>query len=435
MKQERLRAPGSDRTPMLLLATLLLIRLAMVAGYPLLVRVMPAWAWSNNDGYDTIAVNWVMTGTFALEAGVPTATRLPLYPALIAACHLVAGAAFPVLVMLLQAVLSTITGYALFRMTQDLFGRRAAVPALVLFMLHPQANNFVFRCATETLFVFLVMMFLHSTVRFIRGNSRGDLVRSAAWLGLSLLTRQTLAPLALLSVPLLLLWGVVHRHGVRHPFRSIGLAVATVLLILTPWLARNYARSGRIPVLQTWIGQPLYQGTHVSRHLPDFLRRKKTLTDLDQEALSVISHRTRVFLDGAAPEHRPIAQEIREDGFARRVAWETLLENPGAAVLRTLRNLVFAPVLQMTWRSTAVLMLWNWPLLLLSFAGAARCFGRRRKAFLEALPVTIVFCYLLTVHSLVWPQARYVLPGLLPFSAFAGLVLQRREGAHEQAPL
>ncbi|NQT93095.1 MAG: glycosyltransferase family 39 protein [Lentisphaerae bacterium] len=427
------RKPDPDRTLMWLLAALLFLRLAMVIAYPAIARFMPAWQWSNNDGYDRIAVNWVTTGTFALEAGTPTAARLPLYPALIALCRLAAGTAFPTLVMLVQAVLSTLTGYALFRMTEGLFGRRPAVVAFLLFMFHPQANNFVFRCATETLFVFLVMMLLHNAVLFVRGNRRVDLLLAAAWLGLSLLTRQTLAPLALLSVPPVLLWAVLSRRNLRRTLVSIGLTAVTVAVILAPWLARNYARSGRVPVLQTWIGQPLYQGVTVSQRLPEFLRREKTLTELDQDALAVIREQTRDFLQSSATEKRPVAREIEADRYARRVARQAMLEKPGTTAMRALRNLVLAPVLQMTWRSTAVLMLWNWPLLLVSLTGAAWCFRRRRNAFLEALPVTIVFLYLLTVHALTWPQARYVLPGLLSFSAFAGLCLEGRKGFGRRA--
>ena len=37
----------------------------------------------------------------------------------------------------------------------------------------------------------------------------------------------------------------------------------------------------------------------------------------------------------------------------------------------------------------------------------------------------VVFFYLLGVHAIVWPQARYILPGLVPMMAFAGVALAR----------
>lgn len=65
------------------------------------------------------------------------------------------------MVMIVQALLSTAAGYLLFRMTENLFGRASAVAVMILYIFHPQASNFVFRCATETLFAFLVMLLLY----------------------------------------------------------------------------------------------------------------------------------------------------------------------------------------------------------------------------------------------------------------------------------
>lgn len=90
-----------------------------------------------------------------------------------------------------------------------------------------------------------------------------------------------------------------------------------------------------------------------------------------------------------------------------------------------LRNMILAPVLQMTWKSTVILMLWNWPLLIVASLGSILCFFRHRDRFIQALPLVVLFFYMLGIHAIVWPQARYILPGLLPFTAFAGLIIAR----------
>ena len=78
----------------------------------------------------------------------------------------------------------------------------------------------------------------------------------------------------------------------------------------------------------------------------------------------------------------------------------------------------------MTWKSTRVLMLWNWPLLVFGLAGVVACARRNPRVLLEASPVWIAFGYLLVAHAAAWPQARYVLPGLVPFMAFSALGLE-----------
>ncbi len=428
--------PSVDRLLPALLAALLLVRLATIPAAAFLVRYAPSWTWSNNDGYDTIALNWATTGTFGLAPGVPTAARLPLYPALIAACYRLAGDAFPLLVMAIQALLSTATGAALYSLAHRLFGRRPAIITLVLFILHPQVNNFIFRCATETLFTFLVVMVLHRAVRHLQTGSIRDLAEAAAWLGLSLLTRQTLAPLAGLAALLLLLGCALRPQRPRRLLARVVLPVVVTALIVAPWLARNYAHSDRFPVLQTWVGQPMCQGIYVSRHLPEILRGTRTITEIDQKGLSIIRNRTRYHVRQLPPETRPIAREVRADRFARQAAISELRQYPLISVGHTLRNLALAPVLQMTRRSTLVLVLWNGPLLLLSLAGLVLCARTQPRTFIQALPIVAVFCYIWVTHAVIWPQARYVLPGLVPFSLFAGLALaaftRRREHQKEE---
>ena len=427
MKIRASTPPRFDKTLAALLALLLLVRLAWVAGYPAIARVAPAWAWENNDGYETIARNVLATHTFGLAPGVPTAIRLPLYPGLIAAGYAVAGQR-PGVVMLLQVLLSTLSGLALFRLAERLFDRRAAVASLLLFAAHPQANNFVFRCATETLFIFLVLEMVLAAVRHLQTGRRRDLALAAVWLGLSLLARPTFVWLGIVGLPALAWAGAGRGQPLRTRLFRAGWAAALLALIAAPWLVRNQIHSGRFPVLQTWVGQPLFQGAYVSSHLGEFLRGEKTVTDLDREALRLVAGKTRAFLRAAPPENRPLAREVLADRHARGLARAQLLEHPGATVLQVARNLALAPVLQMTWGSTWLLVLWNGPLLALAAAGVVRRFRENRRAFSGAIPVLVVYGFLHLMHAVVWPQARYVLPGLIPFSIFAGYFLSRRPG-------
>ncbi len=415
-----------DKPLVALLVLLLLVRLAMVACYPVFTARLQEWAWSNNDGYETIAINWLADGVFAMERGVPTAVRLPLYPALIATCYGLAGRAVPILVMLVQAVLSTATGLLLYRMTERLFGRRAAIITIGLFILHPQANNFVFRCATETLFCFLVSGLLYATVRFLQTGERHVILLGGAALGLSLLVRETLAPLALLAMVLLAATaGIRPLRFSPRVTRDLVLAFTVAALITAPWIVRNAAHTGKLPVFQTWVGHPLFQGTHVSRHLARARRGETSITALDLEALEIIRRQTASRASDLPPAAGPIRRELADDDVARRMAYAEWRRDPRAFAGRFLRNLLLAPVQQMTRRSTLMLMVWNWPLLVLSLIGAGWSLLVCRTAFRYALPVIIVFGYLLAVHAAVWPQARYIMPGLLPFSAFAGFALAR----------
>ena len=77
----------------------------------------------------------------------------------------------------------------------------------------------------------------------------------------------------------------------------------------------------------------------------------------------------------------------------------------------------------MTWRGTRILMPWNWPLLAFGLWGVIAGLRKYPRKWLEALPALVLFGYLYFGHAATWPQARYVLPGLVPFLAFSALGL------------
>lgn len=413
------------RIPVLWFALLVVFRVAMVVAQPFFAAHVPEWAWANNDGYDTIAIHWVETGAYSLERGVPTALRLPLYPALIAIAFRVAGSAYPWVVMALQAALSIWTGCLLFRMAAGLFGRRTGLATLALFLLHPQVNHFVFRCATETLFIFLLVALAHEAVLFFRTRRARHLAGAAAAMGLSLLTRQTLLPLAWLGLLALLCWSFGCREQRRQHLGWTASATGIVLLLLAPWLARNWIRSDGDWVLQTWTGQPLCQGAYVTRHLDEFFSGRKNITELDQACLAENRLLERRLFRSQSNPPRGIAREVAADRYFRERARQLVGRSPMDRARRTLRNLLWAPVLQMTWKSTRVLMFFNWPLLALGLWGMVSCARHNPRQLMESSPVWILFGYLLLAHAATWPQARYILPGLVPFLMFSGLGLTR----------
>jgi len=424
MDQKPLINTQIDRNLIQLVALLFFCRMAMVVVYPLIEKAIPEWGWSNNDGYDTIALNWVRTGAFSINPGIPTALRTPLYPLLIAVSYMISPQGFTVIVMAFQALLSIVTGFFLFKTADLLFGRRPALLSLLLFILHPQINNFIFRCATETLFIFLLVMMLYHLVKFQKDKRTIDIVCAAMWLGLSLLTRPTLAPLALLTVPLLFVAEINDTRAMYRRIRQLGMAAGIVLTILTPWFVRNYIQSGYFPVLQTWTGQPIYMGIYCSQHLSEFISREKTLSELDQQASVEIRIEGEKFLKKhPSIDERPIVREVLMDRYFRTITCKKIFDRPLLSIYQFARNLLLAPVIQMTWRSSAVLMVWNWPLLILTLLGLSSCFRNNRKLFIQALPLTIVFFWFLASHALIWPQARYVLPAFVPFSSFAALYM------------
>lgn len=245
---------------------------------------------------------------------------------------------------------------------------------------------------------------------------------AGAVLGLALLTRPTpfLLPLALAPV-LVGQW----RRDRRPPRARLHLAGAACLAIalLLPWLARNAALGAGFPTLDTWRGRALFHGAHVTAKLDRFLSGRSTLTELDDEAGRIYTAWLGAYRHTAPAALAPLARERWESDMGARLGAWAMAESPWRTAARTARNVLLAPFLQMTLRSTAALAAFNGPLLLLAFAGLWLVVRSAPGGFWGLAPVVITLLYFWLLHALVWPQARYVLPGLLPFTIFAGHAL------------
>ena len=112
------------------------------------------------------------------------------------------------------------------------------------------------------------------------------------------------------------------------------------------------------------------------------------------------------------------------DQAFRERARDLAARDPIDRAWRTLKNILWAPVLQMTWASTRILMWINWPLLLFGLWGSGVAVWKDPQLRREAWPIWVLMSYVWVAHAVVWPQARYVLPGLVPFLALSAFGLQ-----------
>jgi hypothetical protein len=162
----------------------------------------------------------------------------------------------------------------------------------------------------------------------------------------------------------------------------------------------------------------------VTRHLDAFFAGRKSVTELDQACLAEIALLERRVSASLPGDLSPIALEVAVDQFFRERARQLMSRAPLDRAVRTLNNLLWTPVLQMTWRSTRILMWVNGPLLLFGVWGSLVFIRTAPRSWREGLPIWVLWGYLWAAHAVVWPQARYVLPGLVPMMAFSacGLV-------------
>ncbi len=141
--------------------------------------------------YANIAENWLRHGVYGITnsgAIMPTLSRLPGYPAFLAAIFAVFGVGNFRAVLLVQILFDLATCFLIADLARRLFSWRAAQAAFLLAALCPFLANYAAAALTETLETFFTALALDLAFCGLRvGDDRGENPsRSLIWLGCGL---------------------------------------------------------------------------------------------------------------------------------------------------------------------------------------------------------------------------------------------------------
>ena len=240
--------------------------------------------------YADIAKNWLQHGVYGItNSGVimPTLSRLPGYPAFLAAIFWLFGTDNFRAVLIVQVLFDLATCFLIADMARRLFSERAAKPAFLLAAICPFLANYAATALTETLEIFFTALAMD--VAFCGLEIRGPSARpQRTWLGcgLAIAGAILLRPdggILLASIGAYLLWLMVKSW--RGPVSAspgriltpISLVAAGVLVAigalspLIPWTIRNFHTFHRFQPLA-----PRYANDSDEPAMPGFNRWVKT---------------------------------------------------------------------------------------------------------------------------------------------------------------
>jgi 4-amino-4-deoxy-L-arabinose transferase-like glycosyltransferase len=189
--------------------------------------------------YIRIAENLLSTGTFGVEPDQPFALNAPLYPYLVATIFAASGYSL-LAVRLVQIAVGTINSLVTFKLARTLFPRRPAAAWLSMLCVgfYPVFILWEGMILTETVYILTVQLCCWWWVRAICSPTWQNALLSGAGFGLTMVTRETLVlfiPVALVTAIL-----IADQHRVRYAV----LAAIACLLVMTPWIVRNYLTFG-----------------------------------------------------------------------------------------------------------------------------------------------------------------------------------------------
>lgn len=149
-------------------------------------------------------------------------------------------------------------------MFKQLFDEKTARWGLILFLFYPSLLFFNYLVLTETVFIFLLVLFFYFMSRFLRDGTILFAGIAGLCLGLASLTRSITYPMA---VPLAGLICIL----LFRQFRLKAVYAAAVFLLafstaLCPWTIRNYKVFNSFVPVGTMGGLNLYMGNY--EHTP-----------------------------------------------------------------------------------------------------------------------------------------------------------------------
>ena len=338
----------------------------------------------------------------------------PLYPLILAALYRI-GLTYRA-ALAFQAALDAAGMALLADLARRLFGLRAA---LLTGLLGAASMFLVFHTGwlmTETLTTFLVVAWLWLVGGDAEARWPAPVSAAAPGLivGLAMMCRPTTQVLAF---ALVLVWGVRAWMGQRSAAVRLGVFVATLLIVLSPWMARNYRMMGVFLPVPTAGPYNVFIGWN-PRLLDVYDARTRQQYQAARRALHAWTE--------AIDTERPGVPYWERAMAFQRDATRYIREHPGAALrlwLYKLLHYVTPGVGRFDYPWPFVLASWLWET---SLFGLALVGLRRRWAVAPAFRTVALLAVAGSwiLHSLIHVLVRYRIPFVEPVALlYAGAAL------------
>jgi 4-amino-4-deoxy-L-arabinose transferase-like glycosyltransferase len=405
----------------------------------LILRLVLLWSTTSlftpivdEQQYRQLALNVLDGDGFAWSPGEPTSLRPPMYPTLLAGIWAVAGHDNMQAVRIVQILLALLTTFVVYQLGRRAFGSAVGEIGAITVWLYPSLIFFNFTILTETLFTFLLTLFVLLTVMLVQTPRWWIAALSGLTLGVAALTRSVLWPLPLIVCPMIV---VLMGRPLPKRLAFSALFLMGYLVAVGPWAIRNTRLQGVVTIVDTMGGLNLRMGNYENTpddHMWDAVRLRGDLN---------WSHELSVERPGEK------FTEGQKDKWAQAKAVQYILANP----LTTLRRAVikfgdfwglereFAAGIQKgLYRPPFVLGLLASGLIVLAYIGVATmgvsgiwtAAPDTRFHLILLLPVL----FIMGIHTIVFGHSRYHLP-LIPILALYAAAFATRTGSFNRRHL
>jgi hypothetical protein len=331
-------------------------------------------------------------------------------------------------------LLTSLTAFLIFKLAR-LLSSTAWVPvaAPILYMLHPGVILAELRSGVEVPFTFLLLIFLLLLREAVCSNSSAAYVKAGIALGITTYVRST----ALLFPAFLVVYGLFFHLGWRSVFRyaaRAALVLACALLVLSPWIVRNYMLVGKFVPTASVQGVAMQVGNYLCVHADG----KKEFVDLDFEAAEarkkLATEQGYKFQGDYYQLFYDPHDEVKFNSFLGAQVVQQYIQSPATFVKCASEN-VFNFWFQGKNRSTTMANIAiQSSYLILALAGIFLGFKEIHKPTLWLLLLFVA--YTMAVYVPIHAQARYSIPIMPILSILAAISICKlmQRVLHRKAP-
>ncbi len=220
--------------------------------------------------YKILAENMISAKQFSLDSLAPSVLetfRTPGYPLFLAFFKTIFNNYW--LATLVQIMLTALTAVIIFKIGQKIFNWQTGFVAALLYIIEPSVIMQSILVLSDNLFMFLFILFIY-LLFFAEKHHAWFIAGSAgAVLGVATLVRPVSVFILILLAPL---YWLIEKKNI--PIKKIILVFGTVavcyLVVVVPWMARNYKVSRVFNISSLIAFNPIYY------NVPDFLSSKSS---------------------------------------------------------------------------------------------------------------------------------------------------------------
>jgi hypothetical protein len=195
----------------------------------------------DSNSYDILAKNLLDGNGYVDFYGDSELLRTPGYPLFMAFVYTIYGD--PIFISLIQIFLTLAAGIMIYNITTFLgYGEKAGLAAMGLYCLNGIVFVHTLFLLAEALFVFIITTAFYLLLKYQKKPNIRLLGITGLLLGLSALVR----PIAVYFIAVIILLLLYYSKDRITTLKHAVVFLTLFIIVLSPWLARNYAETGKV---------------------------------------------------------------------------------------------------------------------------------------------------------------------------------------------